>query len=114
MESKIGSLLVSMKLAYCWATKCFFNDLCCDYISAAPLEEDVEVLSDYLIRLVGTQNLEQLWRVFKFLDRYATKPSCCFNSSITNIILVRKERRAFRARVSVVGYRQWLVIKGQK
>lgn len=34
-----------------------------------PLEEDVEVLRNYLIQLVGTKNLEQLWRVLRFLDR---------------------------------------------
>jgi len=34
-----------------------------------PLEEDVEVFRDYLLQLIGTQNLEQLWRVMKFLDR---------------------------------------------
>jgi len=34
-----------------------------------PLEEDVEVFSDYLSQLIGSQNLEQLWRVMKFLDR---------------------------------------------
>ena len=40
------------------------------FIFVVPLEEDVEVFSDYLLQLIGTQNLEQLWRVMKFLDRY--------------------------------------------
>lgn len=44
----------------------FWHDL-----YAVPLEEDVEVLRDYLLQLIGTHNLEQLWRVLKFLDRYA-------------------------------------------
>ena len=44
----------------------FWHDL---YV--VPLEEDVEVLRDYLLQLIGTHNLEQLWRVLKFLDRYA-------------------------------------------
>ncbi|XP_078373550.1 DNA repair protein REV1-like isoform X2 [Oculina patagonica] len=34
-----------------------------------PLEEDVEVFSDYLLQLIATKNLEQLWMVLKFLDR---------------------------------------------
>lgn len=95
-----------------------FNNLCCDYISAAPLEEDVEVLSAYLIQLVGTQNLEQLWKVLKFLDRYATNFCCCFNCKIGNVVLIRIEIRVYRhtgytgiwayraygAWLSVVGY----------
>ena len=67
----------------------FFYDLCCDYISAAPLEEDVEVLSAYLIQLVGTQNLEQLWKVLKFLDRYAANFFCYFNCKIGHVVLIR-------------------------
>ena len=74
----------------------FFYDLCCDYISAAPLEEDVEVLSAYLIQLVVTQNLEQLWKVLKFLDRYATNFCCCFNCKIGHVVLIRSEIRAYR------------------
>ena len=56
----------------------------------------MEVLSAYLIQLVGTQNLEQLWKVLKFLDRYATNFSCCFNSKIGNV-LIRSEIRAYKA-----------------
>lgn len=41
---------------------------------AVPLGEDVEVFRDYLLQLIGTQNLEQLWRVLKFLDRYFLSP----------------------------------------
>ena len=44
--------------------------LCRHFLVAVPLEEDVEVLRNYLIQLVGTKNLEQLWRVLRFLDRY--------------------------------------------
>ena len=74
----------------------FLYDLCCDYILAAPLEEDVEVLSAYLIQLVGTQNLEQLWKILKFLDRYATNFCCCFNCQIGHVVLIRSEIRAYR------------------
>lgn len=60
------------------------------------MEEDVEVLSAYLIQLVGTQNLEQLWKVLKFLDRYATNFCCCFNHKIGNVVLIRSEIRAYK------------------
>ena len=49
----------------------------------------MEVLSAYLIQLVGTQNLEQLWKVLKFLDRYATNFCCCFNCKIGHFVLIR-------------------------
>ena len=75
--------------AWNWLSVFFLYDLCCDYILAAPLEEDVEVLSAYLIQLVGTQNLEQLWKVLKFLDRYATNFCCCFNCKIGHFVLIR-------------------------
>ena len=56
----------------------------------------MEVLSAYLIELVGTQNLEQLWKVLKFLDRYATNFCCCFNCKIGHVVLIRSEIRAYR------------------
>ena len=49
----------------------------------------MEVLSAYLIQLVGTQNLEQLWKVLKFLDRYATNFCSCFNCKIGHVVLIR-------------------------
>lgn len=55
----------------------------------------MEVLSAYLIQLVGTQNLEQLWKVLKFLDRYATNFCCCFNFKIGNVVLIRSKIRAY-------------------
>ena len=56
----------------------------------------MEVLSAYLIQLVGTQNLEQLWKVLKFLDRYATNFCCCFNCKIGHAVLIRSEIRAYK------------------
>ena len=66
----------------------------------------MEVLSAYLIQLVGTQDLEQLWKVLKFLDRYATDFCCCFNSKNENVVLIRGEIQAYRA------YRAWLSVVG--
>lgn len=34
-----------------------------------PLREDIAFFTDYLLQLVETKNLEQLWRVLRFLDR---------------------------------------------
>ena len=37
---------------------------------SVPLREDIAFFTDYLLQLVETKNLEQLWRVLRFLDRY--------------------------------------------
>lgn len=53
------------------ATLCDVKKVITDWTSSyeVPLEEDVEVFRDYLLQLIGLKNLEQLWRVLKFLDR---------------------------------------------
>lgn len=77
----------------------------------------MEVLSTYLIQLVGTQNLEQLWKVLKFLDRYATNFCYCFNCKIGHAVLIRSEIRAYKVYRHVGirahrAYRAWSIVMG--
>lgn len=75
-----------------------------DNFVAVPLEEDVEVFSDYLLQLIATQNLEQLWRVLKFLDRYYLLPLAVCASAMPFFEIYERARCLYK----IVGWFHYL------